>query len=741
MGPTEKRALLEALTNIGVHVLPLWWVKPDGSCACGTSCQGNAGKHPLVSLHWADKATTDMRRVDNLLSSYPDCNWGVLTGVRSGIFIVDVDAKGDGQKTLDGMVAKHGPVPQTMQVATGGGGTHYYFRMPKDTIISSRVGVFQGIDIRGEGNSQAVAPPSVHKSGVEYTWVHGPTDGIRPADAPPWLSEAILKEQGKASKSHTNLGGVAKLGTRDDALFYNAMTLLKQGIDPELAVNSVWAWVQSGGVEQTPQDVIDRAYVEAKVKAAQDFLHRGDPHGTADGIRQSLNDWGNARRVYPKLVGRVLHCTGVGWLVWNGRVWYQDQNMKVVTRVASNMLDSELRNELAASPRTAIAELGRWLQHSMNYGKVMPMLKFLEGFDGVNAEIESFDQDPMLLNFTNGTLNLSTGELRDHDQADRITIMLPYDYDPEAECPTWERTIDLAFQGQPELKEYVQRAFGYSLTGVTAEQCFFLAVGVTTENGKSTLLDNFYKVLGPYAGNISADILTADRTGNAAMAALAACRGKRFVMVSEVGGTINEELIKLITGGDPLLARFLRENPFTFFPEFKVWMMTNEPPNIRSDTPAIWRRVKRVEFNYRITGSERRDRNDIDAEIQAQRQGVIAWAVRGCNAWVRGKLGEPDVVRMEVERYREEQNTVTIFLTEEYEVAGRDARLYAGEVYEAFVNWCRRSGIRSTPSRSSFIRRVGKYSPDKVTVGDRSTKFSITGLKRRMVTIGPEDML
>ena len=742
MNLTEKRALLEALTSIGIHIIPIWWVGADGKCACGTNCGGkNRGKHPLPGVGWPDRATTDLRKIDNWLASYPDANWGVLTGVRSNIFVVDVDAKSGGDEGLAQLLDKHGPLPPTLEVKTGGGGRHFYFVMPKDTTVQTRIGMVQGIDIKGEGNSQVVAPPSIHQSGNTYEWTVGPGSGKRPAEAPQWLLDKILKEQKKGAKAHQDMGGVAKLGTRDDVIFHNALSLLKQGVNVDLAVNAVWAWVEAGGVEQTPQDMIDRAYVESKVQAAASFLQRSDGNVNT-GIDSALNDAGNALRLATKFEGTVIHGVGVEWLVWSGKHWKQDAKEKQVIHASVQHLTDKLNEEITTAHRQVADALRRWLQASLNIPRLVTTLRMLSTLPSIRTEVEELDSHPYLLNFTNGALDLRTGKLLPHDKVHLLTKLLPFDYDPDAKCPMWERTVEFAFGGNLEAKEYFRRALGYSLTGVTSEQCIFICWGEAGNNGKSTLLNAVDRILGDqYSETTNTNVFTQKNLGSTEMSNIADMRAARIVFVSELSGTmsLNEEFIKVITGGEKVLARHLYSNSFQFVPQFKVWIMTNERPIIRGSGDPIWRRIKLIPFELVIPPSERLPRHVVDAALDAERAGIVAWTVRGCLEWMGGGIAEPTAITSAVKEYRVEMDTVSTFLTDEYE---RDpkARVALRDIYPVFLNWCKNNGIRNPASSISIARRLHKIDWLTFTGEEQGHSPVVAGIRRREFTFGPDDL-
>lgn len=225
------------------------------------------------------------------------------------------------------------------------------------------------------------------------------------------------------------------------------------------------------------------------------------------------------------------------------------------------------------------------------------------------------------------------------------------------------------------------------------------------------------------------------------MSNIADMRAARIVFVSELSGgmSLNEEFIKVITGGEKILARHLYSNSFQFVPQFKVWVMTNERPIIRGSGDPIWRRIKLIPFELVIPPAERLPRHVVDTALDAERAGIMAWIVRGCLEWMGGGIAEPTAITNAVKEYRVEMDVVSAFLADEYD---RDpkARTTTRDVYPAFLNWCKNNGIRNPMSSISLIRRLRKvdwlvFDGDKVNHSPM-----ITGLRRKEFTLGLEDL-
>jgi putative DNA primase/helicase len=316
----------------------------------------------------------------------------------------------------------------------------------------------------------------------------------------------------------------------------------------------------------------------------------------------------------------------------------------------------------------------------------------------VIAHPEVLDHDPMLLNVANGTVHLEFGEILDADPADLITKLAPVEYDHGAEAPTWLDFLERVTNGRQELIEFLQRAVGYSLTGLTNAQVFFVLYG-TGANGKSTFIETLRALLGDYGQQTPAETFL-ERRGESVPNDLARLPGARFVSAVETpeGRRLNETAVKRLTGEDTITARFMRGEWFEFRPVFKCWLATNHRPDVRGTDEAIWRRVRLVPFTVTIPPAERDP--DLPAKLRAELPGILRWAVEGCLAWRQDGLGDPEPVTAATAAYRSEMDTLGSFL-EECCVLREDVVVKAGDLHEAYTVW---SGDRTLTKKALGLR-------------------------------------
>jgi putative DNA primase/helicase len=416
---------------------------------------------------------------------------------------------------------------------------------------------------------------------------------------------------------------------------------------------------------------------------------------------RAFTDTGNAERLvdqYGKDI-RFCHPWGV-WLHWDGQRWKRDQT-GTVRRWAKIVVRSIYGEIAVAATKEQRTLIWKHANKSESAAARASMLKLAEAENGIHIEPEEMDRDPFLLNVLNGTLDLRTGHLRPHNQADNITKLAPVMYDPDAECPTFLAFLDRVLPDL-EVRRFLRRMTGYGMTGITSEQClaFFYGGGA---NGKSTYLDVIHDMLGDYAQTAAPDLLTS-RGGDRHPTELADLFGARWVSSIEVdeGKRLAETLVKQMTGGDKMKARFMRTDFFQWTPTHKLLLAANHKPEIRGTDYAIWRRIRLVPFTVTIPEGER-DGN-LGEKLRAELPGILNWAIAGCLEWQRSGLGIPQTIRDATEEYRQEQDILARFVEEKC-VTDPQAWVASGVIYAVYVAWCKGGGEEPI-SNTAFGKRL-----------------------------------
>ena len=401
------------------------------------------------------------------------------------------------------------------------------------------------------------------------------------------------------------------------------------------------------------------------------------------------------------------------WLVWDGHRWRTED-----TLAATDLIRCVCRHAAVHADNPRIASK---LATSGTVGGVERLARADRRHAATTAE---WDADPWLLNTPGGVVDLKTGRQRTHDRADRMTKITTAT--PSGDCPIWRQFLVEVTGGDADLQAYLQRMAGYTLTGSTQEHALFFLYG-TGANGKSVYVNTLATILGDYAANAPMDTFMETRTDRHPTD-MAGLRGARFVAAieTEQGRRWAESKVKNLTGGDKISARFMRQDFFEFFPQFKLVVAGNHKPAIRNIDEAMKRRLHLIPFTITMP-SERRDKH-LQQKLLAERDGILAWAVQGCLDWQRlGRLDPPQQVLEATEEYFEAEDALGRWLDERC-VRESNAKSLAAELFNDWKQWADATGefIGSQKRFSDLLiaRGVEKW---RNTVGLRG--FRGIGLK------------
>lgn len=437
-----------------------------------------------------------------------------------------------------------------------------------------------------------------------------------------------------------------------------------------------------------------------------------------------LNELGNAERIAYEYGHVIRYVSEIGWMLWDGKRWKYD-NKKQIERIANKVL-RELEKSEDEFERKWARSCGKRNIRMNSIKDLMPL---------VPAEREEFDRHKYLLNVENGILDLKTGKIQIHDRDLKITQMANVQFDENAKCPNWLGFLDQIFLNDKDLIEYMQRLIGYSLTGDISEQGMYFLVGGGS-NGKSTFVNTIKKLMGDYGLQTNSDTFI-KKKNDGANNDIARLANARFVSAveSEEGEKLQESLVKTITGGEPILARFLRQEFFEFTPEFKVFFTTNHKPIIGGVDDGIWRRVKIIPFNLSLQPHQRDKK--LEEKLSLEMPGILNWAVEGCLKWQQSGLKEPRVVAEATGNYKEDMDILAPFLWETCytdEPENEAIRIEAKELYNVYDRWCFSSGERSLGNRSFYRMLETKGFGKTKGAGNKTFLTGIT-LKERVPVI------
>ena len=278
-------------------------------------------------------------------------------------------------------------------------------------------------------------------------------------------------------------------------------------------------------------------------------------------------------------------------------------------------------------------------------------------------------------------------------RADLITRLCPVQYDPAARSPVWDRFLEQATGSDRDVSKFLQRAIGYSLTGATTEEVLFFVHG-PGGSGKSTFLEAIKAVLGEYGKSADFETFISRRDAGTIRNDIAELAGRRFVVSIEVdeGKKLAEGLVKLLTGGDTVRARFLYQEAFDYVPQFKLWLAANHAPKVRHDDSAMWRRILRIPFDQ-VIPKEKRDPS-LKARLKDVNESgpaILAWAVEGCLRWQEERLQVPEAVSDATEQYRLDMDPLKDFIADCC-VLHPAAWAPAAQLRHAYEEYCKQNG-------------------------------------------------
>ena len=683
----------------GIPVFPLHWIKQDGNCSCrqGAMCTAK-GKHPRIK-NWNEEASTDEEKIRAWWGKTPSANIGIPMGEKSGLVTLDVDVRHGGHESLALLIEEFETLPDTITATTGGGGKHYIFKYTEELALKNVVGFRDGLDVRTQGG-MIVAAPSVHSSGKEYAWDEGksPFDMVA-AEMPAWLVDEVRKVGTKITvkKKAADQSPRKKIseGGRNNHLTSLAGALRRKGIGEDGILATLRA---------ENRDRLDPPLDDETVVAIAKSVTRYQPE--AETTAYKLTDVGNAERFVSMFKDQVKYCTIYKkWFIWNGKRWEQDDTGKIITYaiecVRNIIHDADLLPD--GDRRKAL------IQHSLkseSNSRLKALLDIASGMPAITVRSDELDANPWLLNCQNGTIDLRTGKLREHKPQDLITRICSAEYDPKCAIPLWTSLLNKVSGGDEAVKRYMQKAFGYALTGDISEQAIFLLYG-TGSNGKSTMLNVFAELLDGYAQSTSSDTFM-QKKNDSVNNDIARLKGARFVSAIEMeeGKRMAESLIKSMTGGDKLVTRFLYGEFFEYVPQFKVFLAVNHKPIIRDTTKSIWRRIKLMEFTNTFSEQER-DKKFPTKIMATEMPGILAWAVQGCLWWQEEGIQDPDKIRDATQEYRDEMDAFPHFFEEccAIDEAGRVSNKMLRAAYD---EWCKENGeyaLQQRPFSQKLIER------------------------------------
>lgn len=626
------------------------------------------GKRPLVDwTPYQTRVATD-KEIMEWSTLDTELNIGVVCGKISNLTIIDIDGE-EGMQSLTTL-----NLPETYRVNTGKG-VHYYFQYCNNPAVNNAVRILPGIDVRTEGG-YVVSAYSKHKTGAVYT-AHDPLLPVLPF---PEHIMHIFEEKAAKKATETERFDPTKLveGSRNSTLASISGSLFKVLADRDLVLENIKV------INSKSPDPLDDKEVETIVNSICRY--------NIDAPKRKTTDIGVAERFMDVYKDTICFNVDSGnWMIFDGKRWVAHATDKR-TYMCKEIVDKTIaliRNIPNEQPedsefRESYEKFAHQCESAGHFKAIIGLLSQNMGRSG-----KVFDADSTLFNCANVTFDLKSKNYKAHDRVDMLTKISPVIYNKEADCPIWKSFLDHIFNGNASLIKYMQRAVGYTMTGDTSEQVFFTLYG-SGANGKSVFLDTLRYIMGDYGQQAEFSTFLA-KQDNGARNDIARMVGARFVAASESGvfKTIDDALIKDITGGKQITARFLYKEPFEFTPQMKIFLATNHKPNIHDDSNGMWRRVKLIPFTVVIPKAEQ-DKN-LYYKLLSEASGILNWCLEGYKMWAEAGLGNCSAVEEATEEYQENMDVIGRFVSENL-VVGDTKQIKSSLLYDTFVEWCKRNG-------------------------------------------------
>lgn len=461
-----------------------------------------------------------------------------------------------------------------------------------------------------------------------------------------------------------------------------------------------------------------------------------------DPSMRSLSDLGNGRRFVDAFGAVIRYTPGLGWFNWSGGYWMPDTEDLGTKEYAKRLSSIIAREVVNYEDNAKQSEIIKWANEAKSNRRQNNTLESATSDPRIAVNVDSWDSDPTLFGCLNGVIDLRTGELMRGRPDLYITRRGPVAYTPGLRNPRWEEFLDFATGGDKEYQAWLQRAVGYTLTGLRTHDVMFLMYG-PAGTGKNVFTEAVVKVMGTqeYAWPMDSQIL-AQGDGQAHSSDLyhwAQLRGRRMVWIDEFPESerLKENSVKKLTGSSEISARSPGEKPFSFLSQAKLWATTNHRPIINDD--AMWRRIRPIPW-LNVPSVPDPGLKEYIFDPEGGLPGVLAWAVEGAmtvlNSKEKDTLGWCKVVKEAADVYRKNEDRIGMFLDEETnDTPGTDLPLRA--LFVIYQVWSGDRGEKPM-SQIAFQRKLSDRGLDVSGQGSRAEIRNKT-IKPRVQSASPLD--
>lgn len=435
---------------------------------------------------------------------------------------------------------------------------------------------------------------------------------------------------------------------------------------------------------------------EASNTGRPDADHDDESGSSPPNDERICTDLGNADRFVARFGHQFRYTPGIGWLVWDGRRWSPDDEkarQAAITTIRSIFDEARQAKSIEMAKR-----LSAWAITSRSAGRAEALLTLARVHPKILTKVSSFDRNPRLLNVLNGTLNLDTGAMRNHDPEDLITKLAPVLYSATAESKLWDDFVAEVTAGQDGLNDFLRRAAGYTLSGETIDDAVFILHG-PGGTGKSTAVSALQDIMGDYASSLRSEALT-EKQSSGHSDDIARLVGVRMAIVVEASENdrMREGLLKSLSGGDTVSASFKGRTGFQFDPQLKLWFATNSVPRLSANDTGVWRRIYKLPFLNKLATPDKRLAHKL--KEPRVRSAILAWAVKGYQEWHRVGLQPPESVTGATEQLRQSMDGLVEFCEDSLDFSDPRTTTSFQEVWQTYLDWAADTRRRTVSPRT-----------------------------------------
>ncbi|MEU5367282.1 phage/plasmid primase, P4 family [Streptomyces sp. NPDC005925] len=448
-------------------------------------------------------------------------------------------------------------------------------------------------------------------------------------------------------------------------------------------------------------------------------------------LPDTLSDRGNAKLFVKFYSNEYRHVPGLGWFRWDSTRWQIDEDETVLWAAG------DLAESIATSDPRGVHSATALQQHrrrALSTSGMNAMLMQAKSAPGMVLNASQLDADPYALCTPGGVVDLRTGHLHRPDPNKDFHARCTTVAAQAMPTPRWDRFLTDTFGDGPEgaqMIEFLHLLLGYSITGDVGAQVLPFLFG-SGKNGKSVLLDVVMKLVGDYADAAPPGFLMA-RPYEGHPTDLAELHGRRVIVCNEVkpGDRFDEARVKLLTGGDRIKARRMRQDFFSFRPTHKLWLLGNHRPEVGTGGFAFWRRMRLIPFE-RVVPDDHKIDNLADILVNEEGPGILNWLITGARRYLAGEkdLTGPERVRIATNAYAETEDYTGRFLSECCRMAP-GSRAEQARLYAAYKTWCQNEGAPAVSSRAFAARVrevVGLESPKEMILSNQRKYYPGIGL-------------